>query len=125
VVPDQDSIGGNARTVVVACLSPAGGAARESASTLAFAQRAGQIRNAAVVNEDTRGDAALLAAEVARLRTELAQAADACARLQQVRGSCPHVPVLLPIFGTHTQGWCALEHSLLCRSPPALQEGLC
>lgn len=84
-LPVQDSIGGNARTVVVACLSPAAGAARESASTLAFAQRAGRIRNAAVVNEDTRGDSALLAAENERLRRELAVAVDACARLQQAR----------------------------------------
>ena len=80
--------------MVVACLSPAAGCARESASTLAFAQRARRVVNAAVVNEARSGDAALLAAEVERLRRELRLATDACASLRQACAPLFCKPVL-------------------------------
>ncbi|CAL8468383.1 g7923 [Coccomyxa elongata] len=67
----QDSLGGNSKTLIIACVSPAEAAAAESASTLEFAARAKRIRNRARVNRDTRGDAALLRAEIERLRREL------------------------------------------------------
>ena len=50
----KDSLGGNSRTFVVATVSPAAGAYRETLSTLRFAQRAQHIVNAPVVNEGTQ-----------------------------------------------------------------------
>lgn len=40
----QDALGGNSKTVVVANVAPAAGSARETLSTLGFAQRAKQAR---------------------------------------------------------------------------------
>ncbi len=80
----QDSLGGNAKTVIIANVSPLAGCARETASTLAFAQRAKQIVNKAVVNEDTRGEAALLTRENQRLRQELQLLSETYRALQQV-----------------------------------------
>ena len=86
-VPVQDSLGGNARTVLIANVSPAAGCMRESQSTLAFAQRAKQIVNKAVVNEATHGELASLTRENERLRRELRLLNDTCRALQQVQ-SC-------------------------------------
>ena len=41
----QDSLGGNSRTVMVACVSPADDSFGESLSTLKYANRAKNIRN--------------------------------------------------------------------------------
>lgn len=69
----RDSWAGNSKTCLVATVSPAASNASESVSTLTFAQRAKQIKNAAVRNEFTTtcGTVAALRAEVARLRTQL------------------------------------------------------
>eukprot|EP00884_Botryococcus_braunii_P012454 jgi/Botrbrau1/21209/Bobra.39_2s0010.1 len=67
----QDSLGGNAKTVFIAAVSPETGCTKETCATLKFAQRAKQIRNKAVINEDTEGEATLLLQENARLREEL------------------------------------------------------
>ena len=64
----QDSLGGNAKTLIVANVSPAQEHCSETASTLAFAARAKCIRNSAVVNQDMRGDAELMRREMARLQ---------------------------------------------------------
>ena len=55
----------------MATVSPAASSANETLSTLKFAQRAKQIKNQAVRNEDTCGTVAALRAEVARLRSQL------------------------------------------------------
>ncbi|EIE21540.1 kinesin-domain-containing protein [Coccomyxa subellipsoidea C-169] len=81
----QDSLGGNAKTVIIANVSPGAGCARETQSTLGFAQRAKQIVNKARVNEDTRGEAALLTRENERLRRELQLLSDTYQALRQVR----------------------------------------
>ena len=81
----QDSLGGNAKTVIIANVSPAAACLRESQSTLAFAQRAKQIVNKAVVNEATHGELASLTKENERLRRELRLLNDTCRALQQVR----------------------------------------
>lgn len=65
--PEQDCLGGNARTVIVAAVSPAAEHAGETRSTLEFAGRAKCIRNRAVVNRDTRGSAEALRRQLARL----------------------------------------------------------
>ena len=67
----RDTWGGNSKTCLVATVSPSGLALSETISTLKFAQRAKQIKNNAVLNEDTCGTVAALQAEVAKLRTEL------------------------------------------------------
>lgn len=67
----QDSLGGNARTVLIANISPAASCHVETVSTLEFARRAKRVKNKAVVNEDAVGEAGRLQAENARLRREL------------------------------------------------------
>lgn len=48
----KESLGGNARTIMISALSPASVNYEETLSTLKYANRAKQIKNAAVVNED-------------------------------------------------------------------------
>ncbi|KAK9835585.1 hypothetical protein WJX74_003633 [Apatococcus lobatus] len=67
----QDSLGGNAKTMIIANVLPTFAAAHETLSTLQFASRAKHIRNKAIVNEDTNGELALLQRELHRLRREL------------------------------------------------------
>ena len=64
---EQDCLGGNARTVIVAAVSPAAEHAGETRSTLEFAARAKCIRNRAVVNRDVRGSADALRRQLACL----------------------------------------------------------
>ena len=48
----QDSLGGNSRTVMIACVSPADVNMEESLNTLRYANRARNIKNKPVVNRD-------------------------------------------------------------------------
>ncbi|OQS03711.1 kinesin [Thraustotheca clavata] len=48
----KDSLGGNAKTIMIAALSPASVNFAETLSTLRYADRAKQIKNQAIVNED-------------------------------------------------------------------------
>jgi Kinesin motor domain len=48
----QDSLGGNSRTVMIACVSPADVNLDESLNTLRYAARARNIRNKPIVNRD-------------------------------------------------------------------------
>ena len=50
----RDSLGGNARTLMIACLSPADVDAEETLSTLRYAARARCIKNKPIVNEDPK-----------------------------------------------------------------------
>ena len=67
----KDSLGGNSKTYIVANISPSVTVIGETLSTLKFAQRAKQIKNIAVVNEDTSGALSMLRHEVIRLKEEL------------------------------------------------------
>lgn len=49
----MDSLGGSALALMVACVSPAHGAAEETLSTLSYAARAKNIRNQPVVQVDS------------------------------------------------------------------------
>ncbi|DBA91171.1 hypothetical protein WJX77_002837 [Trebouxia sp. C0004] len=71
----EDSIGGNCKTTMMAMISPALEAYSESLSTLKFANRAKNIRNAARVNEDVDQRTLLrkYERELRRLRAELQQ----------------------------------------------------
>lgn len=50
----QDSLGGNTRTLMVACLSPADNNYEETLSTLRYANRAKSIQNRPQINEDPK-----------------------------------------------------------------------
>ncbi|KAK9813839.1 hypothetical protein WJX73_001399 [Symbiochloris irregularis] len=67
----QDSLGGNSKTFMIANISPASACLAETLGTLRFAQRAKNIRNKALVNENTSGNVGVLQAEIARLREQL------------------------------------------------------
>lgn len=64
----QDSLGGNAKSMIIANVSPSEAACHETLSTLQFVSRAKQIRNKAIVNQDTQAlSVELLKREVQRL----------------------------------------------------------
>ena len=67
----QDALGGTAKTVLLATISPASLNSSETLSTLRFADSAKRIKNRAVVNQDAEGDSEDLRREVLRLREEL------------------------------------------------------
>ncbi|XP_076985700.1 kinesin-like protein KIF15 [Tamandua tetradactyla] len=69
----RDSLGGNAKTAIIANVHPGSRCFGETLSTLNFAQRAKLIKNKAVVNEDTQGNVSQLQAEIKRLKEQLAQ----------------------------------------------------
>ena len=50
----QDSLGGNTKTMMVACLSPADNNYDETISTLRYANRAKNIKNKPKINEDPK-----------------------------------------------------------------------
>ena len=64
----QDSLGGNSKTTMIACVSPADINIDESTQTLRYANRARNIRNKPVVNRDPN------AAQISLLRQQLAAA---------------------------------------------------
>ncbi|XP_022740221.1 kinesin-like protein KIN-4A [Durio zibethinus] len=61
----QDSLGGNSKTVMIACISPADINAEESLNTLKYANRARNIQNKPVVNRD------LISNEMQKMRQQL------------------------------------------------------
>jgi hypothetical protein len=75
----QDSLGGNSKTVMIACVSPADSNFEESLNTLRYAQRARSIVNKAVINTDPN------AAQLTALRTQV------CVCVVRCRLSVPKV----------------------------------
>jgi len=68
----QDSLGGNSRTLMIACVSPVESNSEESKSTLQYANRARNIKNNPVINRDPNSHLiAQLRKEVAGLRALL------------------------------------------------------
>ncbi|KAH7688790.1 Plus-end-directed kinesin ATPase protein [Dioscorea alata] len=63
----QDSLGGNSKTVMIACISPADSNAEETLNTLKYANRARNIQNKAVINRDP------MAAQMQKMRNQLEQ----------------------------------------------------
>lgn len=75
----QDCLGGNSRTAMVATVSPAADNYEETLSTLRYADRAKNIVNHAVVNEDPNARIIReLREEVEKLRVQLTQAEVRC-----------------------------------------------
>ncbi|PHU20769.1 Kinesin-like protein FRA1 [Capsicum chinense] len=71
----QDSLGGNSRTVMIACISPADINAEETLNTLKYANRARNIQNKPVVNRDP------VSSEMLKMRQQLEfLQAELCAR---------------------------------------------
>ncbi|XP_066462389.1 kinesin-like protein KIF17 isoform X2 [Eleutherodactylus coqui] len=73
----QDSLGGNTKTLMVACLSPADNNYDETLSTLRYANRAKNIKNKPRINEDPK-DALLreFQEEIKKLKAMLADQSD-------------------------------------------------
>ncbi|KAK6115930.1 hypothetical protein DH2020_008199 [Rehmannia glutinosa] len=71
----QDSLGGNSRTVMIACVSPADINAEETLNTLKYANRARNIQNKPVINRDP------ISNEMLKMRQQLEYLqAELCAR---------------------------------------------
>ncbi|KNA21400.1 hypothetical protein SOVF_043170 [Spinacia oleracea] len=71
----QDSLGGNSRTVMIACISPADINAEETLNTLKYANRARNIQNKPVINRDP------ISNEMIKMRQQLEYLqAELCAR---------------------------------------------
>lgn len=79
----QDSLGGNAKTFLIATLSPARHSVEESISTLKFADRAKQVMVQAVINETRPVDHAM----VQRLQKELEHLRSLLRQLTAERGA--------------------------------------
>ncbi|KAM7528476.1 hypothetical protein LguiB_031886 [Lonicera macranthoides] len=69
----QDSLGGNAKTIIIANISPASCCSLETLSTLKFAQRAKFIKNHATVNEDASGDVLAMRMQIQQLKKEVSR----------------------------------------------------
>ncbi|XP_041965700.1 kinesin-like protein KIF21A isoform X2 [Alosa sapidissima] len=68
----QDSLGGNSQTVMIACISPSDRDFMETLSTLKYANRARNIKNKVMVNQDKASQQiSALRTEIARLQIEL------------------------------------------------------
>ncbi|XP_017340528.1 kinesin-like protein KIF21A isoform X6 [Ictalurus punctatus] len=68
----QDSLGGNSQTVMIACTSPSDRDFMETLNTLKYANRARNIKNKVVVNQDKASQQiSALRTEIARLQMEL------------------------------------------------------
>ncbi|CAH8855280.1 unnamed protein product [Trichobilharzia szidati] len=68
----QDSLGGNSRTIMIACISPSDCDFLETLNTLKYANRARNIRNRVIMNQDkTSKQLATLRAQLAALEEEL------------------------------------------------------
>ncbi|CAL4147587.1 unnamed protein product, partial [Meganyctiphanes norvegica] len=68
----QDSLGGNSRTLMIACISPSDTDFMETLNTLKYANRARNIRNRVTVNQDkTSKTIQLLRQEIQQLQIEL------------------------------------------------------
>ncbi|GAX80469.1 hypothetical protein CEUSTIGMA_g7908.t1 [Chlamydomonas eustigma] len=93
----QGSLGGNSRTVMIACVSPADVNFEESLNTLRYADRARHIRNKPVVNRDP------MAAQVAALRQQIA-------RLQSENASLKKLTSQPAIEAAEGERWQVLEH---------------
>ncbi|KAI1888572.1 hypothetical protein AGOR_G00186550 [Albula goreensis] len=68
----QDSLGGNSQTVMIACISPSDRDFMETLNTLKYANRARNIKNRVMVNQDKASQQiSALRTEIARLQIEL------------------------------------------------------
>eukprot|EP01018_Ginkgo_biloba_P022477 Gb_12250 [translate_table: standard] len=104
----QDSLGGNSRTVMIACVSPADINAEETLNTLKYANRARNIQNKPIVNRDP------MATEMQRMRQQLEylQAELLCARSGSV--SSNEVQLIVQVLKQKIS-WLEASNAELCR----------
>lgn len=70
----QDSLGGNSQTVMIACISPSDRDFMESLNTLRYANRARNIKNKVIINQDSSSHTmSLLRKEIQMLRLEISE----------------------------------------------------
>ncbi|XP_050179446.1 kinesin-like protein KIF21A isoform X7 [Myiozetetes cayanensis] len=70
----QDSLGGNSQTLMIACVSPSDRDFMETLNTLKYANRARNIKNKVMVNQDRASQQInALRSEIARLQMELVE----------------------------------------------------
>ncbi|KAH9259434.1 hypothetical protein BASA81_002477 [Batrachochytrium salamandrivorans] len=68
----QDSLGGNSRTLMIACVSPADCNFEETLNALRYANRARNIKNRAIINRDPKASQiAALKAQIAALKLQI------------------------------------------------------
>ena len=68
----QDSLGGNSRTLMIACVSPSDRDFMETLNTLRYANRARNIKNKVIANQDKASkQLAILRQEIQLLQQEL------------------------------------------------------
>ncbi|KAJ3376181.1 hypothetical protein GGF31_000248 [Allomyces arbusculus] len=76
----QDSLGGNAQTLMLACVSPADSNFQETLNTLKYANRARNIKNKVAINAQVASASPMevqqLRAQIAKLKVELATVRD-------------------------------------------------
>ncbi|XP_052230955.1 kinesin-like protein KIF15 isoform X2 [Dreissena polymorpha] len=98
----RDSLGGNSKTSLIACIHPGHKCFGETLSTLQFAKRAKMIKNKAVLNENAMGNISQLQAEIRALKEELQKYKEGiiCVQPQTVCASAPveSMPVLKEMF---------------------------
>ncbi|MCJ8731080.1 hypothetical protein PDJAM_G00191800 [Pangasius djambal] len=96
----RDSLGGNAKTYIIANVHPGSKCFGETLSTLQFAQRAKLIKNKAMINEDTHGNVKQLQAEVKKLKEQLALALSTRSNITELAPGGPQL---------HTEAWAQKE----------------
>ncbi|KAK1791309.1 hypothetical protein P4O66_013322, partial [Electrophorus voltai] len=87
----RDSLGGNAKTYIIANVHPGSKCFGETLSTLQFAQRAKLIKNKAMINEDTQGNVRQLQAELKKLKEQLANALSVQQNVNELAPGGPHI----------------------------------
>ncbi|KAF1335339.1 Kinesin-like protein, partial [Globisporangium splendens] len=112
----QDSLGGNSKTLMIACASPAAINFEETLNTLKYANRAKSIRNRPIVNQhevsstddelvekqkQSVNDIARMKAEIAHLHTQLQQSSgiNTTAASSRPTTSSPSSPIPAPRSG--------------------------
>ncbi|DBA02863.1 TPA: LOW QUALITY PROTEIN: hypothetical protein N0F65_006653 [Lagenidium giganteum] len=68
----QDSLGGNAKTLMIACVSPAALNFEETLNTLKYANRAKNIKNRPIVNQQLEDDKQRAEEDMNRMKEEIA-----------------------------------------------------
>eukprot|EP01012_Entosiphon_sulcatum_P011922 TRINITY_DN1741_c0_g1_i1.p1 TRINITY_DN1741_c0_g1~~TRINITY_DN1741_c0_g1_i1.p1 ORF type:complete len:1251 (-),score=324.83 TRINITY_DN1741_c0_g1_i1:152-3880(-) len=111
----QDSLGGNSKTLMIACVSPMDTSLEESLNTLRYANRARNIHNKPIVNRDPH------LAVLAQLRSEL----QAC-KLLLVKHNIllDEIPGITPLEPLMSQGESCGDPAALVQQLRAQVEGL-
>ncbi|KAM4646725.1 LOW QUALITY PROTEIN: kinesin-like protein KIF17 [Amazona ochrocephala] len=92
----QDSLGGNTKTLMVVCLSPADNNYDESLSTLRYANRAKNIKNKPCINEDPKDTLLGESEEIKKLKAILAEQMGVDSLAELLHAETAHLAVKLP-----------------------------